>query len=423
MRTVLRRFFVIFCSLFVFLGLGRQPVIAQSLTPLVSSSEPNVSPTALVLTPTPTQFAVSPTGANSTVTSSDEQELAEYQPVAYEAVVTQILEAGSKQDEGQSYSFQKLELEILNKDEKGKKVEVSTDYQLQTRARIYHVGQKVMINKNRDFASGQDFYNITDIIRINTLWLLFAIFIISVIAVARMWGLRSLLAMLFSFAIIFKFLLPQIMAGRDPVFISILSSLLVLPAIFLISHGFNAKSLLALGATFTGLLVSIFLAKLFVEMAGLTGFASEEASFLQVEKNGLINIQSLLLAGIVIGTFGILDDVAVSQVAVVEQIHELKPDASGAELYHKAMVVGQDHISSMINTLVLVYAGSSLSLLLLFYDSSRSLVEIINQEIVAEEIIKTLVGSISLVLIAPISTLFAAIYFGRSTSTVALGKK
>lgn len=348
------------------------------------------------------------TAAANTLTAATE-----YQPIAYQAEVKQILESGTKSSDGQEYRFQKLQLEISNKDEKGKFVEVTTDYQLQTQARIYEVGDQVMLNKNRDYSTGADFYVISDVIRLPVLYALFALFVLVVLLTAGVWGLRSLIAMFISFVIIFTLLLPQIMAGHDPVLVSIASAFLLLPTIFFISHGFNAKTFLALGATFAGLLFSIFMAQLFVHLAALTGYASEEAGFLQVEKNGTINIQALLLAGIVIGTFGILDDVAVSQVSVVEQIFALRPGASLGQLYQKAMKVGQDHISSMINTLVLVYAGGSLALLLLFLDSSKSIAEILNQEIVAEEIVKTLIGSITLVLIAPISTFVAAWYYAK----------
>lgn len=346
-------------------------------------------------------------------TASTQTETSTFHPVTYQARVTQILESGSKVADDQTYTFQKLELEILDKDRVGQKVEVSTDYSLQQQARHYQVGDRLMVTQNQDFQSGQSYYVISDVVRTPALLWLAILFVVVVLLVTGWWGLRAIIALLFSFVVIFKFLLPRMMAGSDPISTSLLAALLILPLTFFISHGFNAKTLLALGATFVGLLISVFLAQFFVNFAALSGFASEEAGFLQVETAGLINIHALLLAGIVIGVFGILDDVAVSQVSVVEQLHDLRPELKALALLRKAMKVGQDHISSMINTLVLVYTGSSLSLLLLFYDSNRSFMEILNQEVVAEEIVRTLVGSISLILIAPLATLLAALYYSR----------
>lgn len=341
----------------------------------------------------------------------------DFQPVTYQARVTQILESGNKVSDGQNYSFQKLELEIVDKDRQGQKVEISTDYNLMSQNSNYKPGDKLMITLNRDFQTANDYFVISDVIRTDALLWLTILFVLVIVLVTGWGGLRAIAAMLLSFVVIFKFLLPQIMAGRDPIMVSLLAALLILPATFIVSHGLNAKSLLGLAATFIGLTFGIFLAQFFVELTALSGFASEEAGFIQVEKAGLINVHALLLAGMMIGIFGILDDVAVSQVAVVEQLHDLKPELKAVSIFSKAMKVGQDHISSMINTLVLVYAGSSLSLLLLFYDSQRSFIEIINQELVAEEIVRTLVGSISLILIAPLATFIAALYYSRQVKT------
>jgi uncharacterized membrane protein len=158
--------------------------------------------------------------------------------------------------------------------------------------------------------------------------------------------------------------------------------------------------------------VTAGLSHLFVEAAHLSGYASEEATFLQHDR-AFINVKALLLAGMNIGVLGILDDVTVSQASVVEELLKANPKLSVRRLYIQAMNVGTDHISSMINTLVLVYVGAAMPLLLLFMNSPKPITEIINYEIVAEEIVRTLTGSIGLVLAVPITTILAALRFKR----------
>ncbi|MFH1959616.1 MAG: YibE/F family protein, partial [Patescibacteria group bacterium] len=166
-------------------------------------------------------------------------------------------------------------------------------------------------------------------------------------------------------------------------------------------------------ATFISLVITGLLAVYFVDVTHLTGFASEEAGFLQVERQGSIDIRGLLLAGIIISTLGILDDVTIGQASVVKQLKKANPKISFLELFKNGMKVGQDHISSMVNTLVLVYSGSALPLLLLFFDSQKTFVDILEFELIAEEIVRMLVGSIGLVLAAPLATIMAAYIFSK----------
>ena len=151
------------------------------------------------------------------------------------------------------------------------------------------------------------------------------------------------------------------------------------------------------------------MAGIFVNTAKLTGFASEEAGFLQVARQGEINIKGLLLAGIIIGVLGVLDDITVSQSAIVFQLKDANPKIKFEELYKRAMNVGQDHISSMVNTLILVYTGAALPLLLLFINNPHPFLEIINYEIIADEVVRTLIGSIGLISAVPITTFIAVL--------------
>lgn len=271
----------------------------------------------------------------------------------------------------------------------------------------YEPGDEVLISYSQDF-EGKDVFYISDYVRRRPLLFLFLIFVILALIVGGWRGGSSLLGLGISFLVIFAFILPQIYAGRDPVSIAIIGSLLIIPISFYLSHGFNRKTTTAIFGTLIALMITGILAKTFVGLAKLTGYASEEAAFLQVARPGIVNIRGLVLAGIIIGTLGVLDDITISQAAIAQQLKEANPKVKFKELFVRAMNVGQDHIASMVNTLVLVYTGAALPLLLLFIDNPHPFSEVINYEIIAEEAIRTLVGSIGLITAVPITTLLAA---------------
>ncbi|MFZ5364173.1 MAG: YibE/F family protein [Patescibacteria group bacterium] len=160
---------------------------------------------------------------------------------------------------------------------------------------------------------------------------------------------------------------------------------------------------------------------IFTNLTKLSGFAEEETVYLVGLMGGDINLQGLLLAGFIIGALGVLDDITVSQVSTVQEINAANPNLSRSEIYKKAMRVGVDHIASMVNTLFLAYAGAALPLLLLFSFKQEPFLtfgQVINHEIIATEIVRTLVGSIGLALAVPITTFLAA-YFYKKNKTAA----
>jgi uncharacterized membrane protein len=214
--------------------------------------------------------------------------------------------------------------------------------------------------------------------------------------------------MALSFLVIFRLVLPQIIAGADPVAAAIVGALLIVPVTFYLSHGLSRKTTVAVGGTLIALVVTGLLAQFFVEYARLTGLASEEAAFFALSGAEKVDLQGLLLAGIVIASLGVLDDITVSQASIIEELRRANETLSSRELYARAMRVGRDHIASAVNTLVLVYAGASLPLLLLFVVGGRPFLEIVNYEFIAEEIVRTLVGCVGLVLAVPFTSALAA---------------
>jgi len=339
-----------------------------------------------------------------------ESVLDEHKEESLEGRVIQVLE--EKQvvlvDGEDEQLYQKLKILVTKGSLGGDKIVVENGSLPSVNIPSYKVGDRVIISYSKDI-EGNDVFYITDFIRRQSLLWLFLIFIVLTVAIAKWRGFLSLVGMGISFLVIFFLVLPQILSGANPVETAILGSFIIIPVTFFLSHGFNKKTGVAIAGTVIALIVTGLLAGTFVEITKLSGFASEEAGFLQSAKGNVVNIKGLLLAGIIIGVLGVLDDITISQSAVVFQLKEANSKLKYGELYKRAMNVGRDHISSMVNTLILVYTGAALPLLLLFIDNPHPFSEIINYEIVADEVVRTLVGSIGLVLAVPVTTFIAII--------------
>ena len=256
-------------------------------------------------------------------------------------------------------------------------------------------------------------WQIFDYYRRPFLLTLFLFFVILVILVARRRGLGSLLALIVSFGVIFFLLLPELINGANPILITLLTVIILIPPTFFLSHGFNLKTITALLGTLISLALTLVLASFSLHRSYLTGFVSEEVGFLQDLTQGRLNLTGLLLAGIILSLVGVLDDITISQAAIVFELRQANRQLSAKQLYWRAMRLGQDHIASMVNTLILVYTGSALPLLLLFFDSQRSLAQVVNSEIIAEEIVRSLVASIGLILAVPLTTFLAVLFAKR----------
>lgn len=239
------------------------------------------------------------------------------------------------------------------------------------------------------------------------LWLALA-FAALVIVVGRLRGALSLLGLLASLAVIVLFIVPAILDGTDPLAVAIVGSLAVMLLTISLAHGLGPKSIAAMLGTTLSLALVAALAALFTELASLTGLATDELTLLQAE--GVpVSFEGLLLAGMVIGALGVLDDVTVSQASTVMALRRANPGYGARRLYAEALEVGRDHVSATVNTLVLAYAGAALPVLLIFGSGDLGLGEAINFEVVAQELVAMLVGSIGLIAAVPITTGLAAL--------------
>ena len=280
---------------------------------------------------------------------------------------------------------------------------------------IYQVGDKVLAVASID-NEGNVLYYVTDYVRDSSLWWLVAIFVLSLLIVGGFKGMRSLFALAITFIVIIKYIVPHILAGTSPLLVTLIGSLIILLIIIYFTEGFKARSHISVVSIFFSLIITIFLSWFFVSLTKLSGLASEEISFLINLGGQTINFKGLLLAGIIIGTLGVLDDLVISQVVTVEQLAKANKYQSRREVFKRAYKVGVSHVSSMTNTLFLAYVGVSLPLLILFISGESafsSWSQIINNEVIATEIVRTLAGSIGLILSAPIATTVAVWWFVR----------
>jgi len=271
----------------------------------------------------------------------------------------------------------------------------------------YKVGDNVIVTTSKG-PDGKDTVYISDVDRIPMLLLLTCLLIVLTVIVARWQGIASILGMAVSFYILASLIIPGILNGTDPLIITFIGSIIIIPATYYLAHGLNKKTTIAIVGTVITLLLTGGLAYIFTALTKLTGFASEEATYLQNMGNN-INIKSLLLAGMVIGALAVLNDITISQASIVESLYTANNKLSLHELFSHAMKVGRDHVASLINTLVLVYVGASFPLVILFYNTPVSFGLIANQEIIATEIVRTLLSSIGIVAAVPITTYLACI--------------
>jgi uncharacterized membrane protein len=243
------------------------------------------------------------------------------------------------------------------------------------------------------------------------LWLAIA-FAALVIVTGRLQGLRALLGLVGSLAVIVFFVVPAILDGRAPTEVALFGALAVMFVTIPLAHGLSVKTAAACLGTAVSLLLTLILADLFTDLAHLTGLASDEAIFLRAAA-GDISIRGLLLAGMVIGALGVLDDLTVSQASTVMALRRANPALRFRQLFSSAISVGHDHIAATVNTLVLAYAGASLPILLIFSLGGTSFTDAANTETVAEQIVATLVGSIGLIAAVPATTALAALLATR----------
>ncbi|MES2436754.1 MAG: YibE/F family protein [Patescibacteria group bacterium] len=304
-------------------------------------------------------------------------------------------------------TYQTLQVEVLEGERKGQIITIENDFLKLEK------GDAFFMNYLKK-ADGTELYSVRDIERRPTIYFLIALFVAVIISFGGRQGIRSLISLAGSLLIILYVLLPALLKGYNPVLMSTLIATCILFLAIYFTHGFNKESTAAFLGTVIAIVVTGILASLAVSAASLSGFASDESVFLNLTTRGTLNMQGLLLGAIIIGVLGVLDDIAITQATVVRELYGTAPHLKRLEIYKIAIRVGKEHVGALVNTLALAYTGASLPLLLLFSSGSTSVSMILNYEIFATEVIRTIIGSIGLILTVPIVTGLAVVLLEKT---------
>jgi uncharacterized membrane protein len=279
--------------------------------------------------------------------------------------------------------------------------EIKVEYQKRNNIFIPKVGDRVVVEKN------EDNYFIADFYRLDKLLILVLIFFLIIFFVIGKESIGSIISLILSFVIIFGSILNNLINQTDPIITVLLSMIFLIPISFYISHGISKKTTIAIIGSLFSIIIALILSLIFIKKSFITGTTAEETSFLATITQKNFDFQGLLIASIIIGIFGSIDDIAISQVSVVEKIISANPKMPAKEIYQKAIAVGKDHVNSIINTLVLVYTSASLPLILLFSVSNKNFFEVLNYEIISVEIIRILIATICVIIAIPLTTYLA----------------
>lgn len=347
-------------------------------------------------------------------TSADIQ--ANIQPeVFYKARVEKILDQGEDTSYGMTSPFQRVLLKVLDGDLKDKDITIDhgKGFSLD-KSQLVSVGDTVLVVKTTNLGDNIT-YQIADQYRLDKVIPIIIIFFLAILLLSGWKGAGSILGMVISLGVIVKYIVPQILAGSDPLFVSIVGCLVIMVTTIYLAHGFSRKTTIALFSTFIVLVLTGILSALFVQIAHLTGLGSEDAMSLKLGPTANINFKGLLLGGILIGALGVLDDVTTGLSASIFELAKANPRYKFGDLFKSGLAIGQEHISSLVNTLVLAYAGASLPLFIVIVmnPSHYPMTVMLNDGLIIEEVIRTLAGSIGLVSAVPLTTFLACYYVSR----------
>jgi uncharacterized membrane protein len=327
-----------------------------------------------------------------------------YDTSTVRAEVVEILEAGQITLGDHRQRYQVFNARVLEGDYTGQIIEIEYGLQ-QVRAAEADVrlGDQVLISiGQRPDGSLVAFF--TDFIRSGSLLQLFLVFVALSVLISGWKGVRGLLGIGFSLLVITFFIIPQILAGKNPVLISILGSFMFLSVSLYLVYGWTLKTHAAVVGMLIALVLTGSLSWFFINFTRLNGFGDENAMFLVQMTNTPLDLRGLLLGGMIIGALGVLDDLVISQSSAVFELHGANPNLTLSFLYRRAMNIGRDHVAATVNTLVLAYTGASLPMLLMFSISNQNIALLLNINFIAEEVVRTLVGSMGLFASVPITT-------------------
>ena len=335
------------------------------------------------------------------------------------AKVTAIVSEEETSSGGMARVVQRVRVAIVSGSEREKEILIENGILPGREDMRLRTGETVIIEKLQ-MIDGETRYLIRDTYRLPSLLWLTLLFLVLGIILGRKRGAMAIVGLFVSILVLTLFVVPRIISGGNPLVISLIGAYVIAISSLLLAHGWNKRTFVALGSTLITLTISMLLALFFVSSAKLCGMGSEESIYLQFGALKNVNLRGLLLGGIIIGALGVLDDITTAQTAVIDELRRANPSFTFSALYHAGISIGREHIASLVNTLALAYVGASLPLLLLFtVDTTTPLWALLSSEFLAEEIVRTLVGSTTLLFAVPIATWLAVWAFhGRSDATL-----
>lgn len=330
----------------------------------------------------------------------------------FRGTVVKIVEQGQREVAEEMVPYQILEVKINEGNGKTVNIEYGGKSRI-SQGQLVKVGRELIISKNT--AGKTITYNVYDFYRLPSLFILSLLFFVLILLIGGLRGFGSVLGMTVSLVTILVFIVPSILKGLDPLMITIAGSIFILLTSTFLAHGVSKKTIVALIATFISLALTAVFALLAVDFASITGLGNEEFYSLQYGATAIINIKGLFLSAIIISTLGALNDITVSQAATVLELKEANSKFEAAQLFKKGLNVGKEHIASLVNTLVLAYAGTSFAVFIFLVLNPLNVPYwvILNNELVSDEIIMIIAGSSGLLLSVPIVTGLAALVFTK----------
>jgi uncharacterized membrane protein len=333
-----------------------------------------------------------------------------------EGRIVALLPEVSGQNDESGLAGQRVLVQITGGSERGREVEIVYEASpLAGGKGRLRPGDRVLIEYTTGPA-GERFF-VSDVVRLPSLLLLVTLFAIATIVVGQGVGLRALVSTGISVAAIVGFIIPGVLAGFNPLLVCITGSVLLMTATLYMTYQWGWKAHAALIGLTVSLVITGILATIFAGLARLTGLGTEEALFLIQSMRTPIDLRGLLLGSVLLGAVGALDDVAVGQASATFELHQANPDLNWRQLFWHSMAIGRDHIASVVNTLLLAYVGASLPLFLLLALQNLPLNQMLNREFFAEEVLRTLLGSLGLILAVPITSLVASLAVHRENAT------
>jgi uncharacterized membrane protein len=324
------------------------------------------------------------------------------------AKVLEIVEQSDRQILGTdaTTTVQTLRVELLEGAKTGQVMSLDNDIMVLDAGDVIFVNRLVAIDET-------EYLTFKDIERRPQLFWMLILMVGLVIAFSGWQGMRALLSLGLSILAILFLLVPALLAGYEPALVSLGIAGVILAASLFLTHGFNPRVTIAFAGTFGAVGVTCLLAWVSVDWLRLTGFGSDAAVYLNFSTGGTLDIAGLLLGSIIIGLLGVLDDVSITQASVVQELRKANPNFTHFELYKRAINVGRDHVGSLVNTLALAYLGTALPLVMFYARANADFWQSVNQEVIAAEILRIIIGSIGLILAVPFTTIVAAWYFGN----------